>query len=81
MDTVRQCATEETVGQMKRATTNHNKAALHPKKVMMCIWWDWKTVLYDELLLKNQTINSNWYCSYLDQLKAARNKKRPSRIS
>ena len=26
------------------------KAGLHPKKVM-CIWWDWKGVLYHELLL------------------------------
>ena len=23
-----------------------SKAGLHPKKVMFCIWWDWKGVLY-----------------------------------
>ena len=46
------------------------KAGLHPKKVMLCIWWDWKGILYYELLLQNQTINSNKYCSQLDQLKA-----------
>ena len=34
------------------------KSGLHPKKVMFCIWWDWKRVLYYELLLENQTINS-----------------------
>ena len=39
------------------------KADLHPNKVMLCIWWDWKGVLYYELLLENQTINSNKYCS------------------
>ena len=39
------------------------KAGLHPKKVMLCICWDWKGVLYYELLLENQTINSNKYCS------------------
>ena len=33
-------------------------------------------VLYYELLLENQTINSNKYCSQLDQLKAALDKKR-----
>ena len=48
------------------------KAGLHPKKVM-CIWWDWKGVLYYELLLENQTIKSNKYCSQLDQMKAALN--------
>ena len=41
------------------------KAGLHPKKVMLCIWWDWRGVLYYELLLENQTINSK-YCSQLD---------------
>ena len=47
------------------------KAGLHPKKVMLCIWWDWKGVLYEKLFLENQTINSSKYCSQLDQLKAA----------
>ena len=42
---------------------------------MLCIWLDWKEVLYYELLPENQTINSNKYCSQLDQLKAALNEK------
>ena len=52
------------------------KAGLHPKKVMLCVWWDWKGVLYYELLPENQTINSNKSCSQLDQLKAALDEKR-----
>ena len=52
------------------------KAALHPKKVMLCKWWDWKGVLYYELLPENQTIHSKKYCSQLDQLKAALDEKR-----
>ena len=51
------------------------KASIHPKKVM-CIWWDWKGVLYYELLPENQMINSNKYCSQLDQPKAALDEKR-----
>ena len=35
------------------------KVGLQPKKVMLCIWWDWKGVLYYKLLTENQTINSN----------------------
>ena len=57
------------------------KAGLHPKKVVLCIWWDWKWVLYCELLLENQMINSNKYCSQLDQRKAALNKKRPELVN
>ena len=51
------------------------KAGLHPKKVRLCIWWDWKGVLYYELLPENQTINSKKCCSQLDQLKAAPDEK------
>ena len=51
------------------------KPSLHPKKAMLCIWWNWKGVLYYELLLESQRINSNRYCSQLDQLKAVLDKK------
>ena len=57
------------------------KAGLLPKKVMLCIWWDWKGVLYYELIPENQTINSNKYCSQLDQLKAALNEKHPELVN
>ena len=48
---------------------------------MLCIWWDWKGVLYYELLPENQTINSNKYCSQLDQLKAELDEKRPELVN
>ena len=48
---------------------------------MLCIWWDWKGVLYYELLLENQTINSNKYCSELDQMKAALDEKHPEFVN
>ena len=59
---------------------NTPKAGLHPKKVMLCIWWDWKGVLYYELLPENKTINSYKYCSQLDQLKAALDEKHPELV-
>ena len=62
-------------GKRNEPPTATPKADLHPEKVMLCIWWDWKGVLYYELLPENQTINSNKYCSQLDQLKAALNEK------
>ena len=51
------------------------KTGLHPKKVVLCIWWDWKEDLYYELLLENKTINSNKYYSQWDHLKAALDEK------
>ena len=50
------------------------KAGVHPKKEISCMWWDWKGVLYYEILLENQTINSNKYSTQLDQLKRAPDK-------
>ena len=68
-------------GKRNEPPSTSPKAGLHPKKVMLCIWWDWKGVLYDELLPENQTINSNEYCSQLDQLKAALDEKRPELVN
>ena len=63
------------MGQAKEATTTTSRAGLHPKKVLLCILWDWKGVLYYELFMKNQMINSKKYHSEVDQLKAAINEK------
>jgi len=52
------------------------KADLYPKKIMLCVWWDWEGILYYELL-SNETINSEKYCSQLDELKTAIEQKRP----
>ena len=61
---------EEIMEQAKWNTANNTNTHLHPEKVMLCMWWEWKGVLYYELLLENQTIHSNKYGSQLDQLKA-----------
>jgi len=49
------------MGQAKRITppATTPKVGLYPKKVILCIWWDGKAVLYYELLPENQMINSN----------------------
>jgi histone-lysine N-methyltransferase SETMAR len=57
------------------------KVELHQKKVMLCIWWDWKGILYYDLLPRNQTINSDVYFSQLDRLKAAIDQKRPELVN
>ena len=67
-------------GKWNEPPPNTPKASRHPKKVMLCIWWDWKGVLYYELLPENQTINSSKYCSQLDQLKAL-DEKRPELVN
>ncbi|KAF6130886.1 hypothetical protein HJG60_007843 [Phyllostomus discolor] len=68
-------------GKRKEPLPTTPKASLHPNKVMLYIWWDWEGVLYYELLPENQTVNSNKYCSQLDQLKAALDEKRPELVN
>ena len=59
----------------------HTKGQSSTKEGDVCIWWDWKGVLYYELLPENQMINSNKYCSQLDQLKAALDEKCPELVN
>ena len=45
-----------------------SKADIHQKKVMLSVWWDFKGIVYFELLPRNETINSNVYCRQLMKL-------------
>ena len=81
MDTVNNVEWKRSWGMQNEPPPTTPKAGHHTKKVMLCIWWDWKGVPYYELLLKKQTINSNKYCSQLDRQKAALEEKHPELIN
>ncbi|GFX18139.1 histone-lysine N-methyltransferase SETMAR [Trichonephila clavipes] len=53
------------------------KAGLTARKVQLCIWWDWKGIICQELLPHGQTLNSDLYCQQLDRLKLAIDQKWP----
>lgn len=57
------------------------KADLHQKKVMLCVWWDNKGILYFELLPNNLTINAEVYASQLQHLQDSLVKKRPALVN
>lgn len=61
-------------GQPAKSTPKPN---IHDAKVMLCIWWDQKGVLYYELLKSGQTITGDLYRRQLIRLKRAINEKRP----
>lgn len=54
-----------------------SKGGLHPMKVLLCIWWDIRGVIYFELLPAGETITANKYCQQLVELKKAIDEKRP----
>jgi len=72
----------------KRSWSKHDeppqttsKADIHQKKILLSIWWDWKGVVFFELLPRNQTINTEVYCRQLDKLNAAIIEKRPELVN
>ncbi|GFW25722.1 putative DD34D transposase [Trichonephila clavipes] len=54
------------------------KPELAVRKVLLCIWWEWKEIIYYELLPYDQTLNSDLYCQQLDRLKLAIDQNRPT---
>ena len=53
------------------------KPNIHGAKVMLCIWWDQKGVLYYKLLKSGETINGKRSRTHLIRLNRAIAKKRP----
>lgn len=43
----------------KKLPQTTSKAGLHPKKIMFSVWWDYKGIVYYELLPSGKTIDSN----------------------
>ncbi|GFV56501.1 mariner transposase [Trichonephila clavipes] len=67
-----------TLGEINRGQSAVNRSnGGKTRKVLLCIWWDWKGITYYELLPNGQTLNSNPYCQQLSRLKPAINQKYP----
>ncbi|GFX10299.1 histone-lysine N-methyltransferase SETMAR [Trichonephila clavipes] len=52
------------------------KPGLMARKVLLCIWWHWKGILYYEYSYR-QTLNSDLYCQQLDRWKLVIDQKGP----
>lgn len=55
------------------------KPGLHPKKVMLSVWWNIRGVVHWELLPPNTTITAEIYCEQLDRL-ALKLKKKQDKV-
>lgn len=58
-----------------------SKPGLTKNKVMLSVWWDYKGIVYYELLNNGQTINSELYCQQLTRLNEALKEKRPKLVN
>ena len=41
------------------------KPDLHPRKTMICIWWDWEGMVHWEMLERNAMVNKELYIAQL----------------
>jgi histone-lysine N-methyltransferase SETMAR len=55
-----------------------SKTGLHPKKVLLCVWWDICGIIHFELMPQGRTITADIYCDQLDRLNEALKAKRPA---
>lgn len=57
------------------------KPGLHPKKALLCIWWDYRGIIHLEMLKMGETINADMYCEQLSRLAAVLKLKRPALVN
>ena len=53
------------------------KPDLHPRKTMICVWWDWEGMVQWEMLKRNATVNKELYIAQLHCVNEASRLKRP----
>ena len=58
-----------------------SKAKLHQKKIMLSVSWNWKGVVFFELLPRNQMIHSDVYCRQLNKLNTTVKEKRSELVN
>ncbi|GFW33455.1 mariner transposase [Trichonephila clavipes] len=58
-----------------------DKPGLKARKVLLCIWWSWKGIVYYELLPYGKTLNSYLNCQQLGYLKLVIDQKRPELVN
>ena len=52
------------------------KPDLHPRKTMICIWWDWEGMVHWEILERDATVNKELYIARLHRVNEAIQLKR-----
>ena len=55
------------------------KLDLHPRKTIICVWWDWESMVPWEMLKRNATVNKELYIAQLHRVNEAIRLKKPHR--
>ena len=77
MDPSRQPQAQKIICETRPTSQSNAEPNIHGAKIMLCIWWDQKGVLYYELLKPGETIIGERYRTQLICLKRVIAEKRP----
>ena len=76
MDLLPKCSHQKTVSRSWSDAIPRPKPEIRCK-IMLCVWWDQKGIIYYEFLEFKQTVNANLYSNQLTRLSRALEVKRP----
>ena len=77
MDLLLQSKEERSWVSPGQPATSTAKPNIHGKKVLLCVWWDQRGILYYELLQPGETVTADRYQGQLEQLRREIAVKRP----
>ena len=67
--------------ELERNSRSSSKTRLHPKKIVLCLWWDIREPIPYKLLNDTQSVTAEKYSSQLEDLKNVLSIKRPSLLN
>ena len=65
----------------KQTPVPTRKPGLHPKKALLCVWWNIQGIIHFEVLEPGQTITSDLYCEQLERVNQALINKHPALVN
>ncbi|GFV66190.1 histone-lysine N-methyltransferase SETMAR [Trichonephila clavipes] len=57
------------------------KPAMHPRKIMLCVWWTCREVVHYELLPTDLTVTADLYSQQLERVQQALHQKEPALVN
>ena len=54
---------------------------MHPRKIMLCVWWTSRQVVHYELLRMGQTVTGDLYSQQLERVQQALQQKEPALVN
>src|SRR5215813_7550181 len=66
----------------RQDTVPHSsRPPMHPRKIMLCVWWTSRQIVHYELLRMGQTVTADLYSQQLERVQQALEQKEPALVN